>query len=82
MLFEKADHTIDVRGHICPYPIIIVKKALKNLKAGEVLEVRTDFEIAVSVTIPAFCNKKGYTYEIRQIEKKVWLILIQKKGED
>ena len=81
MIFEKTDHTIDVRGQICPYPIIIIRKTLKDLKTGEVLEVQTDFEIAVHITIPAFCKKKRYPYAIKQIENKVWLVTIQKKDE-
>ena len=79
MNFEKSDHTVDVRGQICPYPIIIIKKTLKNLKPGEVLEVQTDFQLAVSITIPAFCHRIGYPFEIRDMGKKNWLVMIQKK---
>ena len=78
MTFTKADKVIDVCGQICPYPQIITKAALKKLRPGDVLEVKIDYEPAVRTSIPAFCDKKGYPYEIRQIDKQIWLAVIQK----
>jgi TusA-related sulfurtransferase len=78
MALTKADRTIDVCGQICPYPQIIIKETLKKLKPGEVLEVKIDYEPTVRTTIPAFCNKKGYPFEIKQTDKQIWLAKIQK----
>ena len=39
MILAKADSTLDVRGQICPYPLIMIKEALKKLAPGQVLTV-------------------------------------------
>jgi tRNA 2-thiouridine synthesizing protein A len=80
MILAKADSTLDVRGQICPYPLIMIKEALKKLTPGQVLEVETDYEPTVSTSIPAFCEKKGYAFEVREVGKKVWKALIQKNN--
>ena len=33
------DETLDCRGQSCPMPLLKVKKALKKLKPGQILEV-------------------------------------------
>jgi len=77
-MIVKTALVIDVRGQICPYPLIGIKEAMKKLAAGQVLAVRTDYEPTVHTTIPSFCEKKGYPFEIRESEKNSWLALIQK----
>ena len=34
-----ADSTLDTRGLTCPMPLLKTKKALKGMKAGQVLEI-------------------------------------------
>ena len=38
----KADRTLDCVGLVCPIPIVQTVKMIKELKAGEVLEVIAD----------------------------------------
>jgi TusA-related sulfurtransferase len=35
----KADETLDARGLSCPMPVLKTKKAMDNLKSGQVLEI-------------------------------------------
>ena len=35
----SPDETLDCRGLSCPMPLLKVKKALKKLKSGQILEV-------------------------------------------
>ena len=35
----SPDETLDCRGLSCPMPLLKVKKALKQLKSGQILEV-------------------------------------------
>jgi len=35
----KADLLVDCRGLSCPMPILRVKKELKNMKAGQIVEL-------------------------------------------
>ena len=78
MAFERIDRTVDVRGQLCPYPLIEIKLALKRLAQGQVLEVLTDYEPAVTTTVPAFCEKTGDSFEVVEIKRKNWRVLIQK----
>jgi len=76
---KKPAKTIDISGKVCPYTLVDTNRALKNMKKGEVLEVLSDYEPAVRSTIPSMCDKKGYPYEVHELEKgKKWQMLIQK----
>jgi TusA-related sulfurtransferase len=37
----KPDRTLDVRGQICPMPVIETSRAIKEMDIGQVLEVLT-----------------------------------------
>ena len=74
---SKVSKAIDVKGKICPYPLIDTRDALKGINKGEVLEVITDHKPAATETIPSFCNKKGYPYKIIE-EGNIWRVLIEK----
>jgi selenium metabolism protein YedF len=41
-----ADHTVDARGLRCPEPLMLAKKALEGINAGERLRVLIDNEIS------------------------------------
>ncbi len=77
---EKANKTIDVKGQVCPYPLIETRNALKNLKRNEILEVITDNEPSVQETIPMLCEKKGYPCE-SVAESGYWRVYIRKTDE-
>jgi TusA-related sulfurtransferase len=71
--------SIDVKGQICPYPLIAIKNALKELQGGQVLEVHTDWEPTVKETAPGLCRKLNYPIEtIRDEAAKCWRVYIQK----
>ncbi len=40
----KIAKTVDVRGQICPYPIIETRKTIKELTTGDVFEVFAAFQ--------------------------------------
>ncbi len=53
--------TVDTSGMSCPVPLLKTKKALKNLKPGEVLKVISTDPGSVK-DIPGFGNKGGNSY--------------------
>jgi tRNA 2-thiouridine synthesizing protein A len=69
---------IDVRGRICPYPIIETRKALRGIGVGEVLEVVTDNPPTANETLPQLCNLKGMRFERSEVEPGVWRFRIVK----
>jgi tRNA 2-thiouridine synthesizing protein A len=66
---------LDVRGEICPYPMMKASDALKKLAAGETLEVLTDHAPALS-TIPWEAAKHGFRATIERVGSPEWLITL------
>jgi TusA-related sulfurtransferase len=75
--------TLDVRGEICPYPMMRTVSALKKLSAGErVLEVVTDHAPALD-TIPTQAARLGFSTQVEESGGSEWRILLTRieKGE-
>ena len=53
------DKIIDCKGMACPLPVVNAKKASEELKAGDVLTVLVDNEIAVQ-NLTRFAEHKGF----------------------
>ena len=57
----KVDKSIDARGTSCPGPLLAAKKAIGQIKKGQVMEVLSADE-GTKRDIPKWCTKKGYEY--------------------
>ena len=62
---------LDVRGEICPYPMMKAVEQLKKLRGDESLEVLTDHAPALS-TIPWEAAKLGYATAIAPAGTAEW----------
>jgi len=70
---------LDLRGQRCPATTDETVKALKQLPAGEVLEVVSDYYPARS-TIPYHCEKRGYVYSMTEPDKaRTWRVRIKQR---
>lgn len=67
---------LDVRGEICPYPMMRTVEALNKLAPGEVLEVLTDHPPALS-TIPWEAAKRGFTVEVETLGPGEWRLTLR-----
>ena len=63
----KADATLDCVGLYCPMPIYHTANKLKELGAGQVLEILADDE-GIKEDIPAWCRATGN--ELLSIEEE------------
>ncbi|MCB9148497.1 MAG: sulfurtransferase TusA family protein [Caldilineaceae bacterium] len=67
---------LDVRGDICPYPMMKTVQALKKLTAqDEGLEVITDHAPALE-TIPTQAARLGYAAQIDETGSPEWRITL------
>ncbi len=67
---------LDVRGEICPYPMMRTVSALKKLSGDEkVLEVVTDHAPALE-TIPTQAARLGFRTDIEETGASEWRIMI------
>jgi TusA-related sulfurtransferase len=71
---------LDVRGEICPYPMMKTVQALKKLAATEPgLEVITDHAPALE-TIPTQAARLGYSAEIVETGTPEWRITLTRQA--
>ena len=69
---------LDVRGDICPYPMLKTVQALKALSSDDAgLEVITDHAPALD-TIPTQAARLGYAADIRETGNPEWRITLTK----
>jgi len=80
---EASVKTLDVRGEICPYPMMRTVSALKKLHGDErALEVVTDHPPALQ-TIPTQAARLGFRTEVEEKSASEWLIVLTRiEGED
>jgi TusA-related sulfurtransferase len=57
----KAAKIVDARGTSCPGPILAAKKAIVDVKAGEVMEILAT-DSGTQKDIPAWAKKMGHEY--------------------
>ncbi len=68
--------TLDVRGEICPYPMMRTATALKKLSADDqTLEVVTDHAPALE-TIPTQAARLGFTTAVEEVGGSEWRITL------
>lgn len=71
--------TLDVRGEVCPVPDVETKRALKEMKSGEILEVIVDYPMSKE-RIPEAVKSMGHeVLEIEEIGPSEWKIYIKVK---
>ena len=56
---DGVDEQIDVRGMLCPLPVLKARKRLKTLNNGAILRVLASDPAAV-IDFPHFCSEAGH----------------------
>jgi tRNA 2-thiouridine synthesizing protein A len=72
-----ADHTLDAKGLNCPLPILKARKALKDVAAGETLEILSTDPGSVA-DFQAFCRQTGNELLESSNEDSVYRFLIRR----
>ena len=70
--------TVDLRGMVCPMPVLKTKKALATLPAGGILEVLTDDPHAIE-DLKLFSEQSGHRILSQVAEGSTTRHRIQKK---
>lgn len=67
MAVTKADSILDVRGLVCPMPVLKTKKALDALETGQTIEVLAT-DVASKADVPALLQRLGHELiEIKEV---------------
>ncbi|MHC1580677.1 sulfurtransferase TusA family protein [Methanopyrus sp.] len=75
----EYDHELDVRGKVCPMPVLETRKKLEEMDEGEVLKVVGDYPPAKD-NIRRFAEEHGH--EVLEVEEEDdrFVIYIRKGG--
>jgi len=74
-----ADHTLDAKGLNCPLPILKARKALKEVPAGEILEILATDPGSVA-DFEAFCRQTKNELMEHSVDDSVYRFLIKHTG--
>jgi TusA-related sulfurtransferase len=75
----EVTKSLDVMGEVCPVPDVETKRALKKMKAGEILEVLVDYSMSKE-RIPETVQKMGHeVLEVEEVGTSEWKIYIKVK---
>jgi tRNA 2-thiouridine synthesizing protein A len=75
----NVDKHLDAKGMLCPMPVLTVKKAIKDLRRGQVLSVSATDKGAVR-DIPAWADQTGHKLLEWNEAGGVYTFLIEKAG--
>jgi tRNA 2-thiouridine synthesizing protein A len=76
---EAPKETLDTLGRVCPYPLLLTKKALEKLGSGQMLKVLCDAPASAEDSIPRYCEKNKFAFESVKLEDKgMWELYIKK----
>lgn len=73
----KVDATLDCFGLICPAPVYLTAKKIKEIKVGQVLEIVANDEETIQ-DIPAYCRESGQKFLKFEEEKGQFKFYIEK----
>jgi len=74
---QTPAQVLDVLGRVCPYPLVLSKKALEKLPSGAILKILCDAPASAEDSLPRFAQDKGYPCEVVKLDNS-WELYIQK----
>lgn len=76
-LFSNPEHELDAQGLRCPEPVMMVRKTVRKLDAGQTLLIIADDPATVR-DIPSFCQFMDHTLVASQTAQLPYQYLIKK----
>ncbi|MBN1758079.1 MAG: sulfurtransferase-like selenium metabolism protein YedF [Chitinispirillaceae bacterium] len=74
------EYLVDARGELCPKPLIMTKKALKECADGQPMRILIDNETSKN-NVVSFLTDNGFNAEVQQSEEVYSLLLHGASGE-
>ena len=73
----KADKVVDARGTACPGPLLAAKKAIGEVKPGQIMEVWSADE-GTKNDIPKWAKKQNFEYLGSVDEDGIYRLFVKK----
>jgi tRNA 2-thiouridine synthesizing protein A len=74
---DEVDHQLDARGLFCPEPVMLLHNKVRDMAAGELLEVLAT-DPSTTRDIPKFCTFLGHELVLQEEDEKEYRYLIRK----
>ena len=75
--FSTAQHRLDALGLRCPEPVMMVRKTVRQMAAGETLLIIAD-DPATTRDIPSFCEFMDHTLIASETTQTPYQYLLKK----
>jgi len=72
-----CDRELDVKGHVCPRPMVMSMSALKAMAPGQILKIVAN-DSSTKHSLPALCERAGYKLIDQRDEVGEFIFIIQK----
>lgn len=76
-VFATAEHQLDAIGLRCPEPVMMIRKKVRELAAGETLLITAD-DPSTTRDIPSFCRFMEHTLLAEETSESPYRYVIQK----
>ncbi len=73
----KIDRELDVKGLVCPRPMVMSMTNLKAMAPGQVLKIIAN-DSSTKHSLPALCERAGYKLLEQREEMGAFIFIIQK----
>ncbi len=73
----KFDEELDVKGLVCPRPMVMTMNLLKKMEKGRTLKVTAN-DSSVKHSIPSLCERAGYALLEQAEEGGSYIFVIRK----
>ena len=71
------DAELDVRGFLCPLPVLRARKRLSAMKPGEILKMVAS-DPAAAIDVPHYCSESGHTLLATERQGELLVFIIRK----
>ncbi|WP_017444293.1 sulfurtransferase TusA [Gayadomonas joobiniege] len=76
-IFDNPDHRLDACGLLCPEPVMMVRKAVRQMQDNETLLILAD-DPSTTRDIPSFCRFMDHSLLAKQTDTRPFQYLIKK----
>jgi TusA-related sulfurtransferase len=77
----RSDEVLDTVGFFCPIPIIKTAARMREMRAGQILEVLSDDRV-ILVDMPSWCKSAGHEYLGNLQEREEIHLFVRKIGRN
>ena len=76
-MVTEPEKVLDVRGLLCPLPVLKARKRLLAMQTGEILRVEATDPMA-AIDVPHFCTEAGHELVSQTRDGEIYVFQVRK----